>query len=388
MGEKREIYLDNAATTALCREAVEAMKPFWQEIYGNPSSMHRKGYEAEKAVKAARQQWAEMLGCEQAEIFFTSGGTEGNNTAIIGAAMAARRRGQHIITTMIEHASVFEPFQYLEQQGFEVTRLSVDGNGSISLQELRGALREDTILVAIMAVNNEIGSLMPIEEAGQLIKEYNENIVFFCDAIQAFGKVDIPLKRWQVDLLSVSGHKFHGPKGTGVLYKRQGLRIIPLLYGGGQQDGLRSGTENTMGIAGLTAAAGKQLDLLKGQYRTHMRELRKVLTEGIESIPDVWLNQSEKAQVPQIVSLTVKNVRSEVLLHALEEEGIFVSAGSACSTHKRSPSRSLTGIGLTAEEAQSTIRVSFCMDTTIEEIKLLIQALQKLVPMLRLFIRK
>ncbi|MDD7267231.1 MAG: cysteine desulfurase family protein [Lachnospiraceae bacterium] len=383
-----EIYFDNAATTAICPEAVAAMQPYLEDFYGNPSSMHRKGYEAEKAVKAARKDWAALLGCVEQEVFFTSGGTEGNNTAIIGAAMAAKRRGKHIITTMIEHASVFETCGYLEQQGFEITRLPVDRNGTVDPERLRQALREDTILVAVMAVNNEIGSIMPLETLGSVIKEYNDQIVFFCDAIQAFGKIEMPLKKWQVDLLSVSGHKFHGPKGVGVLYKKQGVRILPLLYGGGQQDGLRSGTENTMGIAGLTAAAQVQCAHLKADYRNKMTVLRETLTAGLADLPEIWINQSATAQVPQIVSLTIQGVRSEVLLHSLEDEGIYISAGSACSSHKRSPSRSLVGIGLSSVEAESTVRISFCMSNTTEEVKRLTEALHRLVPALRLFKRK
>lgn len=379
-----EVYFDNAATTKIIPEVREIMLETMDEEYGNPSSMHLKGVGAEKYIRYAKNAISKQLKCEPKEIIFTSGGTESNNLALIGIALANKRAGNHIITTGIEHASVYNPILYLQELGFRVTFLKVDKKGKVDLDYLKEVLSEDTILVSTMAVNNEIGAVEPIEEIAKIVKGYNKNIIYHVDATQAFGKRVIYPKRIGVDALSVSGHKIHGPKGSGALFVDSHVKIKPILYGGGQEKGLRSGTENTAAIAGI----GKACEIMYGRLTENtekMEAVKKALITGATKIEGVTDNSGEAAH---IVSLSFKGVRSEVLLHALEEKGIYVSAGSACSSNHPAISGVLKAIGLDAELLESTLRFSFSEYNTIEEAEYTVKVLEELLPMLRRFTRK
>lgn len=378
------IYLDNAATTRVFPEVADAVMEAMTTTYGNPSSMHLMGFEAEKKVKNAAETISRLLKVNAREIIFTSGGTESNNMALIGGANGYKRSGKHIITTAIEHASVYNPMFYLEEQGYEVTYLPVDKQGIVKLDKLKEALREDTILVSVMYVNNEVGAVQPIEEIGKIVKEYHSDILFHVDAIQAFGKLPIYPKRMGIDLLSASSHKIHGPKGMGFLYMRDKLKIKPLILGGGQQKDMRSGTENVPGIVGMALAA----DLMQQRHEellANMTKCKNRLIEGAMSIENV---QNNSGEAPHIVSLSFPGIRSEVLLHALEEKGICVSSGSACSSNHPQVSGTLKGMGLSKDYYESTIRFSFSYYTTIEDIEATIVALKELVPVLRRFVRR
>ena len=382
-----QVYLDNSATTKCYDEVAELVCRVMCEDYGNPSSMHHKGVEAEQYVRYAKETLARLMKVNEKEILFTSGGTESDNIALIGTAMAHHRRGRHLITTRMEHPAVLQTMTYLERQGFDVTYLSVDREGRIRLQELERAIRKDTILVSIMHVNNEIGSVQPIAEAGELIKRCNPQTLFHVDAVQGFGKFRIYPSRMNVDLLSVSAHKIHGPKGVGFLYIRAGARVNPIIYGGGQQKGMRSGTENVPGIAGLAKAADLVYENLD-QDVDRRYELRQKLIDGVSRIEDVRVNGCPGREgAPHIVSLSVRGVRSEVLLHALEEKEIYVSAGSACSSNKPQISDTLKAIGVERDLLGSTIRFSLSVFTTAAEIEYTIQALEEMVPMLRKYSR-
>ncbi len=382
-----EVYLDNSATTRCFDEVAQLMCKVMCEDYGNPSSMHRKGVEAEKYLRYSHETIAKILKVNEKEIFFTSGGTESDNIALIGAAMANHRQGRHLITTKIEHPAVLQTMKYLEGQGFEVTYLSVDKEGRIDLHQLEQAVRKDTILVSIMHTNNEIGTVQPVAEAGAVIKRCNPSTLFHVDGVQGFGKFRIYPARMNIDLLSVSGHKIHGPKGIGFLYIREGAKVNPIVYGGGQQRGMRSGTENLPGIAGIAKAA----EIVYGSLDHDMRRmygLRDMLVQGVSHIEDVTVNGGMgREDAAHIVSLSVRGVRSEVLLHALEEKGICVSAGSACSSHKPQPSATLKAIGVEKELLDSTIRFSFSVFTTEEEIQYTIRVLCELIPQLRKYTR-
>ncbi|MCR5093642.1 MAG: cysteine desulfurase [Lachnospiraceae bacterium] len=390
-----EIYLDNAATTR-CDEAVaEVVRQMFLDDYGNPSSMHRKGYEAEQIVRGSSAAIADVLGVSPEEIIFTSGGTESDNLALLGCARAGKRRGMHLITTAIEHAAVAKTMEALQEEGFEVTILPVDARGIIDPGAVAEAVREDTVLVSVMAVNNEIGSVQDLKEIGRLIKAKNPAVLFHTDAVQGLGKIPIDIKGSRIDLLSVSGHKFHGPKGTGILYVRKGTKIQPILFGGGQQDGLRSGTDNVPGIAGLSKAV---MMAVKGreEFAGRLTGLRDHFIQAVlENVENVRINgpaasgDPENTQAaPHIVSLSVPGVRAEVLLHALEDRGIYVSAGSACSSHsaKKTPGTpTLRALGLSEECLTSTIRLSFSRETTEEELDCTVEALKEIVPALRRF---
>ncbi len=383
-----EIYLDNSATTRTFPVVRETMVKTMAEDFGNPSSLHRKGVEAERYVRQAQEQIARSLKVDPKEILFTSGGTESNNLAILGTAMAASRMGRHLVTSSVEHPSVSEAMKYLEEQGFSVTWLPVDSQGRVSPEAMEAAVTPETILVSIMAVNNEIGTREPVEEMGPRIKAKNPRCLFHVDGVQGFGKYRLRPRAAKIDLLSVSAHKIHGPKGIGFLYVRDGVRLHPILFGGGQQHGLRSGTENVPGIAGL-GAAGEEI------YRDHEARLARLhackarLTQGLRKLPDVRVNGPEGREgAPHIVSASFAGVRSEVLLHALEEKGIYVSAGSACSSHHPGVSSTLAAIGLDKKWLESTLRFSMSMDTTEEEIDTVLQALEELLPFLRRFTRR
>lgn len=399
-GLEMEAYLDNSATTR-CTEAVrDIVVRTMMEDFGNPSSKHSKGVEAERYLREARSTIAGTLKVSEKEIYFTSGATESNNWALIGAAMANRRAGMHLITTAVEHAAVLMPMQYLKEQGFRVTYLPVDEKGRISLADLEEAICEDTILVSIMYVNNEIGTIEPVAEAAKLIKKKNSRILFHVDAVQAYGKMTIYPKRLGVDMLSVSAHKIHGPKGIGFLYVNEKVKLHPLILGGGQQKGMRSGTDNVPGAAGLAVAAAEAYAHLE-ESTVHLLELKKQMMDGLlelsqkiaenkkSPLPPVVIHSEEgEKSAPHIVSAAFPGVRSEVLLHALEERGIYVSAGSACSSNKKLPvSTVLKELHLRPELLESTLRFSFSRYTTSEEIAYCLEALGELLPVLRRYAR-
>lgn len=383
-----EAYLDNSATTKVFDSVRDVVVKTMSEDYGNPSSMHLFGMRGENYVKEARKTIASVLKAAEKEIFFTSGGSESNNMALIGAAEANKRAGKHIITTQIEHASVSATMKYLEGIGYEITYLPVDNTGKVDLEALRQSLREDTILVSVMYVNNEIGTIEPIEEIGRIIKEYNKSILFHVDAIQAFGKIDIVPKRLNIDLMSVSAHKIHGPKGVGFIYIKEKTKVKPIIYGGGQQNGMRSGTENVPGIAGLSQAVKEIYKDLKSENEK-VTELKDYFIDRVSELEGVTVN-SKKGSVgaPHIISVSVEGIRSEVLLHALEERGVYVSAGSACSSNKPAVSATLKAIGVKKELLDSTVRFSLSVFTTKEEIDYAIETMEELMGRLRIYRRK
>lgn len=383
-----EAYLDNSATTRCSEGAAAMVMKVMREDFGNPSSMHTKGVEAEHYIREAKDFFAKNLKVDEKEIYFTSGGTESNNLALIGSAMANKRSGNHLITTSVEHASVDNPMKYLEEQGFEVTYLPVDQDGIVSLEALKEALRPETILVSIMYVNNEVGAVQPVDEIAKLVKDYDSKIIFHVDAIQAYGKYRIWPKKEGIDLLSVSGHKIHGPKGTGILYVNSKLKIHPMILGGGQQKGMRSGTENVPGIAGLAEAAKECYENLDEKI-DRLYALKERFVKQIEELDDVKVNgRTGRDSAPHIVSVSFRDVRSEVLLHALEEKGIYVSAGSACSSNKPAVSHTLKSMGVEKDLLGSTIRFSFCFETTEEETDYCVRELRELLPMLRRYVRR
>ncbi|MCU6747951.1 MULTISPECIES: cysteine desulfurase family protein [Lachnospiraceae] len=382
-----EIYLDNSATTRCYPEVGELVYKVMCQDYGNPSSMHKKGVEAEHYVKEAKERIAKILKVAPKEIYFTSGGTESDNLALIGCARANRRAGNHLITSSIEHPAVLNTMRHLEEEGFRVTYLPVDENGRIRLDALQEALCEDTILVSVMYVNNEVGSVQPVEEAAKIVKQYDPRILFHSDAVQGFGKYHIYPKRTGIDLLTASGHKIHGPKGIGFLYIGEKVKIQPIVFGGEQQKNIRSGTENVPGIAGLGLASLKIYQDLDVKVAL-MRELKEYFLEGISKIEDTTVHGlTDENSAPHIISLGVAGVRSEVLLHALEEKGIYVSSGSACSSNHPSISGVLKGIGAAREYLDATLRFSMSEFTTKEEIDYTLETLYNCVPVLRKYTR-
>ena len=383
----KEIYFDNSATTRVLDSVKDIVVKVMTEDYGNPSARHRKGKEAEDYVKEAAEEVAATLKVSPKEIIFTSGGTESNNMALIGCAMANRRRGNHIITTRIEHPSVYNPLIMLEEKGFEVTYLNVDSQGHISLEELEKSLRPDTILVSVMYVNNEVGAVEPVEEIGRMVKTANPGALFHVDAIQAYGKYRIRPKKSGIDLLSVSAHKIHGPKGVGFLYVSEKTKIKPIILGGGQQRGFRSGTENVPGIAGLGVAAREAYRDFDEKI-AYLSGLKDYFTDKVAEIEGVKVNSKKGVEsAPQIASVSFEGIRSEVLLHALEDKGIYVSSGSACSSNHPAISGTLKGIGLRKELLDATLRFSFSTLNTREEIDDCIGALKELLPVLRRYQR-
>ena len=386
-----EAYLDNSATTRCSDRACQLMVDLLTKDYGNPSSLHMKGIEAERFVETAKKKIAKTLRVSEKEIIFTSGGTESNNLAIIGAAMANRRAGNHIITTSIEHASVENPMEFLKEQGFDITYLSVDENGIISLEELEEAVTEQTILVSMMQVNNEIGAIEPVAEAAELIKKKNPATLIHVDAIQSYGKMYIYPKKLGIDMLSVSGHKIHGPKGSGFLWVKEKTKLKPLILGGGQQKGMRSGTENVPAIAGLGEAAEEIYENID-EKRAHLYGLKQRFINGIERLEGTHVNgKTGEDSAPHIVSVSFEGIRSEVLLHSLEDRGIYVSSGSACSSNnhagKQKGSKTLRNIHLKENLLDSTLRFSFSVHTTEEEIDYTLEVLGELLPVLKKYTR-
>lgn len=383
-----EIYLDNSATTKAYESVRDIVGKVMCEDYGNPSSMHRKGVEAERYVRDAQETFAKLLKVQEKEIYFTSCGTESDNLALIGGAWANSRAGKHLITTVIEHPAILNTMRYLEEEeGFRVTYLPVDEYGRVRLQALKEALCKETILVSIMYVNNEVGSVQPIMEAASIVKAYNRNILFHVDAVQGFGKYRIYPKKTGIDMLSLSGHKIHGPKGVGVLYISEKAKVKPIIFGGGQQKNMRSGTENVPGIAGIAQAAREIYTGLDDKV-AHMRALKQRFIEGVEGIEDITIHGLyDETSAPHIISVGFAGIRSEVLLHTLEEKGIYVSSGSACSSNHPSVSGVLKGIGAKKEYLDATLRFSMSEFTTEEEIDYTLETLYNCVPMLRKYTR-
>ncbi len=382
------IYFDNAATTRASEQVAEKVTEMLCHNFGNPASVNKLGLQVEKEIKKTTEILSRGIHCKINEIYYTSGGTEGDNWAIFGTAEGYQRQGKHLITTKIEHPAVKKPMEALEQKGYEITWLSVDKKGKINLQELQNAIRKDTILVSIILINNETGVIQDVAEIGKIIKQENKNTLFHVDAVQAFGKYDIDVKKMNIDLLTMSAHKINGPKGVGMLYKRQGLKVKPYILGGGQQQGQRSGTENGAGVAGLGVAADICFQNMKKNQQT-VFEIKKTLLEGIlNEISDVQINGDtlEKSS-PYVLNVTFKGLRSEVLLHALESKNIFVSAGSACDSKKKVGSSVLTAMGLPFEEIEGAVRFSFCQYNTIEEAKQCLEQLKEIVPFLRKYNR-
>lgn len=383
----KEVYLDNSATTQAYESVGEVVKKVMCEDYGNPSSMHTKGVEAEKYIKEAKETLAKLWKVQEKEIFFTSGGTESDNLALIGAARANRRSGNHLITSSIEHPAIINTMRYLEEEGFRVTFLPVDRYGRIQLEALKEALCEDTILVSVMYVNNEVGSVQPIQEAASIVKAYNKNILFHVDAVQGFGKYRIYPKKLKVDMCSISGHKIHGPKGIGALYIGENVKIKPIIFGGEQQKNIRSGTENVPGIAGLSLAA-KTIYQDLDEKVARMRQLKQHFIEGVSQIENTTIHGLyDETSAPHIISVGFAGIRSEVLLHALEEKGIYVSSGSACASNHPQVSGVLKGIGAKQEFLDATLRFSMSEFTTLEEIDYTLDTLYNIVPMLRRYTR-
>lgn len=384
-----EVYLDNSATTRCYPEVGELVYKVMCQDYGNPSSLYKKGVEAEHYIRHARETIAKLLKVNGKEIFFTSGGTESDNLALIGCARANRRRGNHLITSSVEHPAILNTMRYLEEEeGYRVTYLPVDEYGRIRLDALKEALCPETILVSVMYVNNEVGTVQPIQEAVQIVKRFNPSILFHTDAVQGFGKYRIWPKRMGIDLLSASGHKIHGPKGVGFLYIDSRVKIRPILFGGGQQKDIRSGTENVPGIAGLGLAS----DLIYRDLEMKtalMRELKEYFIEGITKMENTVVHGlTDEGSAPHIISVGIGGVRSEVLLHTLEEKGICVSSGSACASNHPAVSGVLKAIGTPREYLDATLRFSMSEFTTKEEIDYTLETLYNCIPMLRKFTRR
>ena len=372
-----QTYLDNSATTRVCEAAAKAAYRLMTEVYGNPSSLHSMGFQAEREMTATRRQVATLIGCEEGEITFTSGGTEANNLAIFGAVAAHPHDGRHIVTTAVEHASVSASVDALEKEGYTVTRLVPDENGVLTADAIASACRPDTVLVAVMLVNNEIGAKFPIDQAVPAIRRVAPKAHIHCDAVQAAGKMPIRVGRWGVDSMAVSAHKIHGPKGVGALYLRRGARILPRQLGGKQEGGLRCGTEAVPLIAAFGAAIGELPPIPK--QMAHYDALRRHLLARLGDNPAVRFHLPTGG-VPYIIHLSVPGYKSETLLHFLAQKEIYVSSGSACSKGAKSPV--LTAMGLPAEEIDSALRVSLCRDNTIEDMDRfadgLLEAMEKL----------
>jgi len=382
----REVYLDNSATTKVSDEVAKAVFEVMTNYYGNPSSLHRKGIEAEKLLTNARETIARGLEVNPCEIYFTSGGTESNNIAIKGTAYALKRFGKHIITTKVEHPSVLETYKQLEKEGYTVTYLDVGPDGIVNLEDLEKTLTPDTILVSIMYVNNEVGAVEPIEQASKIIKT-NKNTVFHVDAVQAFGKIKLIRKLKGIDLLSASSHKIYGPKGVGCLFARQKVKIMPIINGGGQEKGLRSGTENLPGIVGFGVAAKQAYDHLDSWYEK-MSELKKELKEGIlTQIPDTIVNSPENG-APHILNISFLGCRGEIILHSLESKGIYVSTGSACSSHKQGQSHVLHAMRKSDQEIEGAVRFSLSPFLEMDDIHYTIEVLKKEIKEIRKFTRR
>jgi len=383
-----DAYFDNSASTKVSEKAIGIMLKTMREDYANSSAKHIKGVDAEKYVKDAAETIAKTLKVKKSEIIFTSGGTESNNMALLGTAMAKKRLGKHIIISGIEHPAVYMPATFLAEEGFELTVLPVDKTGRVDLEVLKESIREDTILVSIMYVNNEIGAVEPVDEISKIIKSKNANTLFHVDAIQAYTKFKINPKTQGIDMLSASGHKFHGPKGVGFLYIDGNVKINPIIFGGGHQRGMRSGTLNTTGIAGMGVAAKEAYDEFDDRIEK-IKSIKNFIMDELEKIDGAILNTGRGDNfAPQIISVSFEDIRAEVLLHALEDRGIYVSSGSACSSNHPGISGTLKAVGIREDLLDATIRISLSELNNIEEAKYLIDNLKELLSLLRKFVRK
>ena len=376
----RKIYLDNAATTALSPKVLEAMMPYLTTIYGNPSSVHAFGQEAKKGVDAARNQVAVALNCEPSEIIFTGGGTEEDNTVILGVAEKYKNKGKHIITTNVEHHAVLHTCEYLEKQGYEVTYLPVDEYARVTAQQVRDAIRDDTILGTIMFANNEVGTIMPVAEIGAVCRE--KGVLFHTDAVQAVGHIPVDVKAMNIDFLSLSAHKFHGPKGVGALYCKKGVKLPSYIMGGAQERGRRAGTENVAGIVGLGAAIKLACDNMDENF-AKMIALRDRLMKGLAEIPEAKLNGHPTERLPNNVNYSMKYIEGESILLKLDLSGIAASSGSACTSGSLDPSHVLLAMGLPHEIAHGSVRLTLGDDTTEEDIDYTIKELKEIVAYLR-----
>ena len=383
-----DVYFDNSASTKVSEKAIEIMLKTMRDDYANTSGKHIKGVEAESYVKDAADIIAKTLKVKKGEIIFTSGGTESNNMALIGGAMSRKRYGKHIIISGIEHPAVYRPAEFLTEQGFELSVLPVNSEGQVDLELLKSTLRDDTVLVSVMYVNNEIGAIEPVEEISKIIKAENKDILFHVDAIQAYTKLRINPKSQGIDMLSASGHKFHGPKGVGFLYIDSNVKINPIIFGGGHQRGMRSGTLNTTGIAGMGVAAKEAYENFDERINK-ISDLKYYLMDELEKLEGAVLNTGRgKNFAPQVISVSFEDIRAEVLLHALEDRGIYVSSGSACSSNHPGISGTLKAIGVRDDLLDATIRISLSELNNKEEADYFIKNLKELLPLLRKFVRK
>lgn len=378
----REIYLDNAATTRAYDEVISYINEINDKYYGNPSSLHTKGIESEKLVKQARQRIAASLGVMPGEVLFTSGGTESNNTAIMGYLFANKRKGNHIITSAIEHPSVLEVYKHLSKNGYRVDILEVDSNGKIKLDMLEGLVSDETALVSLIYVNNETGAIQPVEEAAQIIKSRNNSAVFHVDGVQAYGKLQLNPKKSGIDMVSISSHKIHGPKGVGALYIKSGIKVNPLFFGGGQENKLRSGTENVPGISGFGLAAEITFKSLE-ENNSKLSKLKKFFITQLEEKTDGYLVISPDDGSQYILNTAFSNLKSEVMLHHLEEKGIYVSTGSACSSRKNTASHVLKAMNIDSCYLQGAIRFSFSQFINKEDIEYTVDAIKDIIPRIR-----
>ena len=383
-----DVYFDNSASTKVSEKAIEIMLKTMRDDYANTSGKHIKGVEAESYVKDAADIIAKTLKVKKGEIIFTSGGTESNNMALIGGAMSRKIYGKHIIISGIEHPAVYRPAEFLTEQGFELSVLPVNSEGQVDLELLKSTLRDDTVLVSVMYVNNEIGAIEPVEEISRIIKAKNKDILFHVDAIQAYTKLRINPKSQGIDMLSASGHKFHGPKGVGFLYIDSNVKINPIIFGGGHQRGMRSGTLNTTGIAGMGVAAKEAYDNFDERINK-ISDLKYYLMDELEKTEGAILNTGRGENfAPQVISVSFEDIRAEVLLHALEDRGIYVSSGSACSSNHPGISGTLKAIGVRENLLDATIRISLSELNNKEEADYFIKNLKELLPLLRKFVRK
>jgi cysteine desulfurase len=376
-----KVYFDNSATTKPSEEVMKSMNGVSERYFGNPSSLHQLGAEAEQLLSKSKEQVAKLIGVDPSEIIFTSGGTESNNIAIQGVAFGYQQRGKHLITSQVEHPSVYEVFKALERNfGFQVTYLPVNRNGVVSLDDVKDALRDDTILVSIMHVNNELGSMQPISEIGKLLQNYPKAL-FHVDQVQGFGKAHLSIRESHIDLLSLSGHKLHAPKGTGLLFVKNNVHLYPLFHGGQQQRGIRPGTENIPGIVALA----KALRIVKENEQKHIAYLLRLKEEtvkALQQIKDVTINSplAQDISAPHIINASFKGLKPEVLVHALEEEGIYVSTKSACTSKIQKTSRILSSCGLSDDEADSALRISFSLTNTLDEVDYFAKVITEIVP--------
>lgn len=375
------IYMDNAATTAVDKDVLSKMLPYFSEIYGNASSIHGTGRDARRAVEAARKQVAAAIGAENSEIYFTSGGTESDDWAIKGAALFRKNKGNHIISSQIEHHAVLHSLQWLEKQGFEVTYLPVDAFGRVNPEDVEKAITDKTILITIMAANNEIGTIEPIAEIGEIAGRHK--VLFHTDAVQAIGAIPVNVADWHVDMLSLSAHKFHGPKGVGALYIKKGVHIETFMHGGAQEKGKRAGTENLAGIVGLGAAIEKAAQNLEANARKLIPMRDKLIKGILETIPESRLNGHATQRLPGNVNVSIRYIEGEALLLRLDLAGIAGSSGSACTSGSLDPSHVLLAIGLPHEIAHGSLRLSLSHDNTMDEVNEVLQKLPEIAQTLR-----